>query len=365
MKGVRLHEHGGPEVLKIEEVERPAPGEGEILIQVRTAGINYADIISRRGQMGPGQDGPPQGPPPGMRPPDGVPTEVPMFGGPPPEMLEMVRNIGAYIEQPFPITLGFEVAGTIAEVGSGVTGLTKGTRVVALLESDGYAEYAVASAEQVWSLPDNVSFEQAVAVPVQGLTVYLLLKQMAHLRRGESVLVHAAAGGTGSLASQLVKLLGAGLVIGSTTSPEKADYIRSLGVDLVINTKHQDWVQQVKQATNGRGVNIVLDSVGGSVTNNSLLAMAKYGRLFTYGGTGGLNQLVTLMLIPNCLSVGGFNPLITDLEDRRKAGHELLEFISSGQLRITEGLSFPLAQAAQAHTALENRLVRGKAILTI
>src|SRR5579863_10353272 len=179
MKAIRIHEVGGPEVMQLEEVETPTPKEGEVLIKVAAAGINYADLAQRQGAY-----------------------------------LTRTRT---------PMILGVEVAGTVTALGPGVKAPTEGSRVVAFAEGGGYAEYAVAQAAMVIPIPPNLDFARAAAFPVQGLTAYQLLRESAHLEAGESVLVHAAAGGVGTLAVQLAKLMGAGTVVGTASNATKLE----------------------------------------------------------------------------------------------------------------------------------------------
>jgi NADPH:quinone reductase len=320
MKAIRIHERGDIDKMRVEEIERPLAGRGQILIKVGVAGVNYADLGQRT---------------------------------------------GAYHHlSPLPLTLGFEAAGVIEEVGPEVTALRKGMRVVSLVEG-GYAEYAVAEAMNVIPIPDNVSFAQAVVLPVQGQTAYLAL-EAAHLQKGERVLIHAAAGGVGSLAIQLAKLMGASMVIGTTTSPGKKEFIRTQGADAVVHTKEGNWVEQVMQTTRGQGVDVVLDPVGGEIGQQSFFCLANFGRMVVYGGLSGApTPLVAQMLVPKCLSVTGYNTNIQSLADQMRASQQLLHYIGTGQLRITLDDTFPLTEAASAHKAIAESRTRGKVVLTV
>ncbi len=232
MKAIRINETGGPEVMHLEEIETPVPGEGEVLIKVAAVGVNYADLAQRQGAY-----------------------------------LTRTRT---------PMTLGVEVAGTVAELGPGVRTPAEGSRVVAYVNG-GYAEYAVAQATTVIPIPPNLDFIQAAAFPVQGLTAYQLLRESAHIQPGESVLVHAAAGGVGTLAVQLAKLMGAGIVAGTASNSSKLDLIRKLGADAAINYTEENWVEQVKNATRGQGTDIILEMVGGEIAEQSLKCLAPFG----------------------------------------------------------------------------------------
>lgn len=321
MKAIRIHQRGDASVMILEDIATPIPQRGEVLIKVVAAGVNYADIGQRNGHY------------PNLK--------------------------------PLPLTLGFEVAGSVISQGPDVITPAVGTRVVALVEG-GYAEYAIARAEVVVPLPENVSFEQATVVPVQGQTAYLALTRAAHFKAGEVILVHAAAGGVGSLAVQLAKAMGAGMVIGTTTKNEKKQAIHALGADIAISTLESNWIEQVMQATQGRGVDIVLDAIGGSVGQQSIACLASFGRLVSYGSLQGEpTPLVTQMLIQKCLSVAGYNTNIQPLEDQLEASLALLRFIANGQVRIILDHTFPLAEAAAAHRAIEARQTKGKVVLTI
>jgi len=321
MKAIRVHQRGGLDKMNVEEVERPIPAEDQVLIKVAAAGINFADIGQRNGSY---------------------------------------PNLA-----PLPLTLGFEVAGVIEDVGADVSTLSKGTRVVSLVNG-GYAEYAVADTPLVIPLPDEVSFAEAVAIPVQGQTAYLALEKAARLQKGERVLIHSAAGGVGTLAIQLAKIMGASLVIGTTTSANKEEFIRTQGADAAIRINEKNWVEQVFRVTQGQGVDIVLETVGGEIGQQSLGCLAPNGRMVVYGTiTRAITPVVTQMLIPKCLSIIGYNTNIQSLADQMRASHALLGYIASGRVKVTIDATFPLTEAAAAHKAIEENKTRGKVVLTI
>jgi NADPH2:quinone reductase len=245
MKAIRIHETGGPEVMHLEELETPTPKDGEILIKVAAAGINYADLAQRAGAY-----------------------------------LTRTRT---------PMTLGVEVAGTVAALGPGVSSPAVESRIVATCQG-GYAEYAIAQANMVIPILPGIDFVHAAALPVQGITAYQLLRESAHLQPGESVLIHAAAGGVGTLAIQLAKLMGAGTVIGTASSGDKLDLIRRLGGDIAINYTEQNWVEQVKNATGDKGVDIILEMVGGQIAEQNLQCLAPFGRMVVYGAAARLRS---------------------------------------------------------------------------
>lgn len=322
MKAIRIHENGGPKVLTPEEVPTPTPNAGEVLIKVAAAGINYADLMQRQGVYP-------------------VPATLPAI-------------------------LGFEVAGTVAALGDGVTAPSIGTRVVAgLAGGGGYAEYAVAPATIVFPLPDNLAFPEATALFVQGLTAYGLLRESGHLQEGESVLVHAAAGGVGSLAVQLAKLMGASIVIGTASTPEKLDLVRQLGADAAINYTAGDWIEQVMGATDKQGAHIILDAVGGEIGSRSVDVLAQGGRLVVYGAASGQPTMIAAQQLAfKEQSVTGFSMGAgTPLERMAAAMQALLGYVAEDQLQIIVGQTFPLAKAAEAHRAMGERRTTGKVVL--
>ena len=321
MKAVRIHQRGGIEVLQLEDIETPVPQQGEVLIRVAVAGVNYADVGQRQGNY--------------------------------PNLAEL------------PLTLGSEVVGTVVQCGPGVDVSLNGRKVVSLVDG-GYAEFALAKAEEVIPIGDNVSFAQATAIPVQGQTAYLLLDKATRLQRGERVLVHSAAGGVGSLAVQLAKNMGASMVIGTTTSQKKRDFIRDIGADVAVATNEANWIEQIMQATHGQGVDIILDPIGGELGQQNIACLAPFGRIVVYGSlTGMVTPFVTQMLIPKCQSIIGYNTLIQSLEERMRASQFLLQEIASGQLKIFVDYTFPLTEVAAAHKALEEKKTTGKVVLSV
>ncbi len=323
MKSIRFHEYGGPEKLLYEDVPTPKPGPGEVLIKVQAAGVNYADAMRRQ---------------------------------------------GAYLEpSPFPYIPGMEAAGPVEAVGKGVTSVAVGARAIAIVANGGgYAEYAVAASDQVIPLPTGLEPAQSTALIVQGLTAYLILKHTAALQAGQSVLVHSAAGGVGTLAVQLAKLLGAGRVIATAGTEEKLAKARSLGADVAVNYSQNDWIQQVIAANGGQGVNLILESVGGDVFERSFEALAPFGNLVAFGASSG--QLPTLnglrLLGPNH-TVSGFylGGYFTRGAAIPEALTALMTYVMQGQLKIPEPTVFPLEQAAEAHRQLQGRKTTGKIVL--
>lgn len=323
MKAILVEEFGEPEVLRYTDAERPEPDEGEVLIEVRSAGVNYADTMRRRNQY--------------------------------------------LVPQELPFTPGSEVAGIVSEVGDGVEDVSAGDRVVSLLGAGGYAEYAIAPAQSLIPLPEGLDFDEAAAIPLQGLSAYHILKTSGALKEGESVLVHAAAGGVGTLAVQMAKLMGAGKVIATASSQEKLDLAESLGADVLIDYTEEDWLEKVREATDGEGADVILEMVGGDeFLQKNLECLAVFGRMVVYGAASGeLGSIVPAELMNNCHSVVGF--WLIQIASRPDlfvpSLQEMLGWISSGDLKLTLGGTYPLEEAERAHADLEGRKTTGKIIL--
>ncbi len=322
MKAITVEEFGEADVLRYVDADRPDPGEGEVLIEVRSAGVNYADTMRRRNQ---------------------------------------------YLEwQDLPFTPGSEVAGTVAEVGEGVDDVSVGDHVVSLLGTGGYAEYAVAPARGLIPLPEGLDFDRAAAIPLQGLTAYHCIKTSGALKDGESVLVHAAAGGVGTLAVQMARLLGAGTVIATASSEAKLDLARSLGADVLIDYTEDDWPQRVLEATEGNGADIILEMVGADFPQKNLECLAVFGRMVVFGAASGeRGTIVPAALMKPCHAVVGFYlPQIMRRPDLFVPSlEEVLGWISTDDLKLTIGDTYPLDQAATAHADLEGRKTTGKLLL--
>ena len=323
MKAIRIHTTGGPEVMQLEELETPTPKADEILIKVAAAGVNYADLAQRAGE---------------------------------------------YLTQTHtPMTPGMEIAGTVVSLGEGVSSVTEGTRVAAFCDG-GYAEYAITRANMVIPIPPALDFTHAAAFPLQGITAYQLLQESAHIQAGESVLVHAAAGGVGTLAIQLAKLMGAGTVIGTASSAEKLELVRSLGADSAINYTESDWVEQVKNATGGKGADIILEMVGGAISEQSLQCLAPFGRMVIYGvASRQIAQFTGPQLMSKNQAIIGYwlAGQLSHPDRITVAIMSLMQYLLNGQLKIIVGQSFPLDQAVEAHKAIAERKTTGKVVLLV
>jgi NADPH2:quinone reductase len=323
MKTIQIHALGGPEVLQVVETEVPSPAVGQVRVKVAAAGINFADTLQRAGRY-----------------------PLPL---------------------PLPFVPGFEVAGTVETLGPGVSTAREGDRVAVLLPAPGgYAEYITVDAGGLIAIPDGVTFAQATALLAQGLTAYLMLEHTVALRAGQSVLVHAAAGGVGSLLVQLAKIRG-GRVIGTASTGAKLDLIRALGGDEAIDYTESGWVEAVKAATGGQGAEVIFDSVGGSIGQESFGCLAPFGRLVVYGAmsldTNHLSsELITRMIFQN-QSVSGFAIYGFTPQQIGAALGALFGYLLEGRLQVVTRHAFPLVEAATAHQAIENRQTTGKVIL--
>lgn len=321
MNTLTVTEYGDAGVIEASETERPDPGEGEVRIEVRAAGVNFADIMQRRGDY---------------------------QGGPEP-----------------PYVPGMEVAGVIDAVGAGV-GRDVGEEVVSLLGGGGYAEYAVADARGLLEIPAGLGFEEAAGFPVQWLTAHNCLHEWGGLEAGETVLVHAAAGGVGSAAVQLADEAGA-TVIGTASTPEKLSMAASLGADHGIRYTEEDFVDRVADVTDGEGVDLVLDGVGGETTDDSLDALSPFGRMVSFGAASGSpgRPNTADLLFGNKRVIGYHLGRAMEAVPARVMGAipELTELLGSGSLEVRVGHSFELADAADAHRFIEERKSSGKVVL--
>ncbi len=315
MKAIRIHEFGGAENLRVDEIDKPTPGTGEVLINVAAAGINFADTMLRQNKY--------------------------LFS---PEL---------------PFTLGFEVAGTVESVGDNVSDVQVGQRVLATIRGGGYAEYAVANAATVVSIPDGLGFGAATALLVQGLTALGLI---VDLKAGQTILIHAAAGGVGTLLVQLAKRRGA-KVIGTASTTEKLEKVAALGADHAINYTEADWTDQVLGATGGKGADVIIEMVGGEIGRSNFKILAIGGTMNVYGAASGEDfPISALSLLGKAQTVKGYNLNLETPENLYKFTGELMQLIAADALKIgvTE---FPLEQAAEAHKALEGRRTTGKVVL--
>ena len=336
MRQVVIPRHGGPEVLEVREAPDPVPGEGEVRIRVRAAGINFADILAR---------------------------------------------IGLYPDAPKPpVVVGYEVAGVVDAVGEGVTTPHEGDRVLALTRFGGYSSSVVVPAAQANRFPDDLSDAEAAAVPLNYLTAAVALYRMAGLTAGETVLVHNAGGGVGIAAVQLARLRRAAVI--GTASAAKHSALRSFGVEHVIDYRHANVEREVKRLTKGRGVDVVLDPIGGPSFGVSYRMLAPLGRLVMFGMSSissdrrslwrvlrawwAMKRFDPLSLINRNKGVFGLN--LGHLWDERRQLQPLMELIltelHAGRLKPVVARTFPLDKAADAHRFIQSRANIGKVVLT-
>ena len=312
MRAIQITEFGGPEVLVERELDDPVAPEGGVVLEVSSAGVNYADTHqAENSYLAPAQ---------------------------------------------LPLVPGGEVVGTTPD----------GRRVVALLQG-GYAEKAVAWPAAMWEVPDGVSDGQALALVLQGATAWHLLRTSAQLREGESVVVHAAAGGVGTLAVQLAKRFGAGRVIGVASSEEKRALAARLGADAVVDSGAEDLTAALREANGGARVDVVLEMVGGSTFAQSLDALAPFGRLVHFGQAAreGAPKVDPGMLMGTSRGVIGFW-LVHCLREPRmmqEAMENLLGAVAAGELEPVVGGEYPLADARRAHEDMRARRTTGKLVL--
>jgi NADPH:quinone reductase len=313
MRAIQMTEFGGPEVLRLAELPSPVPGPGEALIRVTRAGLNFADTHTRTNSY--------------------------------------------VLKAELPLVPGGEVAGTLEETGE---------RVVALVGSGGYAELAVAPRERIFPIPDAVDDGTALALVIQGTTAWHLLRTAARVVPGESVVVHSAAGGVGSLATQLASAFGAGRVIATASSAEKRELARALGADVAVAPDPGGLTERLIEANEGRGLDVVLDSSGGEVFDASIKALAPFGRIVVNGiATGEANDVRTGSLLRHSRSVIGFY-LFHALERPgmfAEALSDLFARAAAGELRAIVGQTYPLEQAPQAQIDLTARRTTGKLLL--
>ena len=320
MRAIRVHAHGGPEVLELDEAPVPVPGSGQALVRIEAAGVNFIDIYHRSGLY----------------------------------------------KVPLPLVPGQEGAGVVTALGPDAAGVAIGDRVGYTGVLGAYAEFAAVPADRLVPLPPGVTARQAAAALLQGVTAHYLATSTYRLAAGETCLVHAAAGGLGLLLCQIAKRLGA-RVIGTVSTEAKAQLARAAGADEVILYTQQDFEAEVKRFTGGAGVRVVYDSVGKTTFDKSLNCLARRGMLVLCGQSSGpvppldpqvLNQKGSLYLTRPTLA----HYTATRDELLARAG-EVLGWVADGSLTVRIGREYPLVQAAEAHRALAGRETTGKVLL--
>ncbi|MER5603018.1 zinc-binding dehydrogenase [Streptomyces sp. NPDC002265] len=323
MRAVEFQEYGGPEVLRVVEAEVPEPGPGQVTVDVAWAGVNFADLKGRA---------------------------------------EGYRVVS------LPHRPGLEVSGRIRAVGEGVTALRVGQEVAGLVQGGGYADVVVAEAAAVFALPAGLDLRTAATVPTVLPTAHALVHEVGRLRAGESILVQGAAGGIGTAVGQLARAAGAGAVYGVTSSKAKAEHARAHGYDDVFLA--DDFDQDVRRATGGRGVDLVLDPVGGDTLRRGLDALAAFGRLVSFGNASGAEpwQAGQADLATRGLSVSGFSVLAlagTAPEALRELTGRALRTVTEGTVSLPVTAEFALPDAAEAHRLMGGRTSTGKLLLRV
>lgn len=321
MKAIVINQYGGPEVLKLENIEIKKPQKGQVLVRIMVSGINFIDIYQRRGTY--------------------------------PKKL--------------PFTPGMEASGVIEEVGEGVTTFKPGDRVAYLHDPGSYAEAGLAHAEHLIPLPQDFSFEQGGAFPLQGMTAHYLLHAFRKPKPGEVVLIHAAAGGMGLLLVQWAHHMGA-KVIGTVSTEEKAQAAREAGADEVILYTKQNFVTEVKRMTNDHGADLIIDGVGKTTFISNLEAAARRGNIVIYGAASGPAEPIApnaLMVKSLTISGGSLPNYMLTRDEMMMRANAVLEGIREGWLKLNITKVFPLKEASEAHRVLEDRQTIGKVLLSM
>jgi NADPH2:quinone reductase len=322
MKQIQVKELGGPEAMQLVDAPTPQPGPQQALVRIAAAGVNFIDVYFRTGLY----------------------------------------------KAPAPVTLGNEGAGTVEAVGPDVADVKPGDRVAYAMARGSYAEFAVVPSAMLVKIPDHVDFNTAAAAMLQGMTAHYLTHSTYPLKSGDTCLVHAAAGGAGGLIVQMARMLGA-RVFGTVSTEEKARIARAHGVDEAILYTSQDFEHEVRRLTEGRGVDVVYDSVGKTTFEKSLNSLRPRGMMALFGQSSGpvppfdpsiLNAKGSLFLTRPSLA----HHLLTRQELEWRAG-DVLKWIAEGKLKLRIDRTYPLAEAAAAHRDLEGRHTAGKLLLTV
>ena len=321
MRAIQIMRTGGPEVMELVEVPTPKPGPGHVLVKIEASGVNFIDTYLREGRY---------------------PAELPFIPGQ-------------------------EAAGTVVEVGEGVSDFVVGDRVAWNGTRGTYAEYACAPAQILLKIPEGMTCAQAAAVLLQGLTAHYLAYDTYKIEAGETVLVHAGAGGVGLLLTQMAKRLGA-RVITTVSTEEKAELSRGAGADVVVLYTSESFVDEVKRQTGGEGLPVVYDSVGKTTFEDSLKCLRPRGLLALYGASSGAVPAMD----PIRLMAGSLYLTRPTLKDYVRTRGELearaadvFGWMASGELKVRVGATYPLEEAAQAHRDLAGRKTTGKVLLTM
>ena len=320
MKAIRIHAPGGPEALKYDDVPEPVPGAGQAAVRLGACGVNYIDVYFRSGQY----------------------------------------------KATMPLTIGLEGAGTVTAVGSGVSDVKVGDRVAWTGVPASYAQVTVAPADRLVKLPERLSFKDGAAAMLQGLTAHYLVTSTYPLKKGDVCVVHAAAGGVGLLLCQMAKMRGA-TVIGTVSTDEKAALAKAAGADHAILYTKADFEAEVKRLTGGVGAHVIYDGVGASTFDKGLNCLRPRGMMALFGQASGPVPPLDLQIINTRGSLfvtrPSLNHHIATREELMERSNDVLGWIRDGKLKLRLEHEFPLAQAAEAHRALEGRHTTGKILL--
>ena len=321
MKAMIQSEFGDTDVLTYTDVEIPQIGDNEVLIKVAYTSVNYADIKKRKGNKEKGN---------------------------------------------FPLILGLDAAGTIEEASS-ESNFQKGERVIAFPKNGSYAEYAVANETLVFKIPETLSFQQAASMPTVSILAYMLLHDIGQVKKTDTIVIHSAAGGVGSMLVQLAKLAGVQKIIGTVGNLNKGNYIKELGADMVCT--YDSFAEAVLKETNNHGADIIFDSVAGEITSMSLECLALYGTLVQFGNSSGkAGSFKTSDVHSSCRNVKGFSLGTTRKHDPQRlapVAKKVLELFSEEQITLPIAKIFSLSDAGLAHKLIESRNYEGKVLIRV
>jgi NADPH2:quinone reductase len=323
MKAIRIHKHGGPEVMVYEDTAIPKPAPGEALVEVHVSGVNFVDTYYRA---------------------------------------------GLYKPPALPLILGSEAAGVVRAIGEDVEQLRVGDRVAYAMSLGSYAEFAVVPEWKLARLPDSIDFETGAAIMLQGMTAHYLCYSTYPLKPGHIALVHAGAGGVGQLLIQMARQIGA-RVIATAGTPEKAELARAAGANDTIVYSTQDFEAEVKRLTEGKGVEVVYDGIGAATWEKSLNCLKPRGYLVLYGQASGAIPAIDPLLLMSRGSLFVTRPTLlhyaASREEIQWRTGDLFGWVASGQLKLKHDFVFPMKEAAQAHRELEARRTTGKVLLQV
>ena len=320
MKAAQITEFGGPDVMKYVDVADPTPGEGEAVVKIEAAGVNFTDVYSRQG-VNPGP--------------------------------------------PLPRIIGVEGAGVVQSVGPGVTEVQVGDAVTYCTAPGTYAELAIVPAWRLIKRPSGVDAKAGAAAILQGMTAHYLCHSTYPVQKGDRVIVHAGAGGMGLLLTQMIKRLG-GYVFSTVSTEDKAELSKGAGADHVILYTKQDFAEEIKKATDGEGVNAVYDGVGKTTFNQSIASLGRRGHMVLYGAASGAPDPISPSILGSgslSLTRPGLGDYTVNRAELEERAADVLGWVNSGELKLKISEEFPLSDAPEAHRRLESRATTGKLLL--